>query len=785
MPDLEPEFVGQYRFPFDDFQLEAMERIRLGGSVMVAAPTSAGKTVVAEYALWRTVRAGLRAVYTTPIKALSNQKRRDLEEMFPGDIGLLTGDRSENRDAAVIVMTTEVLRNMLLDDPASLATTGCVVFDEIHYLADPDRGTIWEESIIMCLPQIQLVCLSATIANAEEVASWIGQTHRPITLIRHDERPVPLEQYGFTAGALVVIRDAAGRRVRTLDHQRRAHGRQKRMSDAVTAPEDVVRALRKANLLPAIWFAFTRRGVEADAKLCGDGSATLSGERRDAVEAGIAAMLTAMPAEDRTLDQIERLTALLRRGIGFHHAGLLPPCKELVEDLFTRNLLLVVCATDTLSVGINMPARTVVISSMSRPVGGLLTPNDFSQLTGRAGRRGIDEQGAVVILPDPYHDFERGYAVINGPLDPVRSAFSLRYATMLSMFTGPRAEERLATLVRSSLKQFQLYGEARASESKLSALDAQLSTLHGIPGLDGREEELDQYLEIQGRITLAERSAAHRPPRSERNSRRRNRDASAEIIALKTLLRSHPIHHLAADPDFRVASAGRVDLLRQRNRLLRMIETARAERDRDATQTARAVGSVLRRLGYVDRTGLLPKADGLKAMVAPSGIVLSEMYHEGMLGHLTPAHLAEAVSWFACDIDRRRYNSFRLPHELWNVHSLADMVFRRISGLEERQGIRLAQGPSAWFWGVALAWCEGQSIEMISPYIEAGEGDIVSILNKAVDLLDQLRGMFLRYADQELLATTEGARRLLCRGLVAMLRSDVVPSQPVPAAMAT
>lgn len=786
--NIEPEFARKYSFPFDGFQLDAMACVRDGSSVMVSAPTSAGKTVVADYALWRTVKAGRRAIYTTPIKALSNQKRRELESLFPGRVGLLTGDRSENRDADIIVMTTEVLRNMLLDSSTDMDGIGCVVFDEVHYLADRDRGTIWEESIITCRPQIQLVCLSATIANAEEIAAWISQTHRPIALIRHDDRPIPLEHYAFRANALVLIRDATGRRLGSVNTPSQA-ARGRRDRAAIAQRGDVVRALRRANLLPAIWFAFTRRGVEADAHLCAEALPETTGNRRDAIESGIAWMLASIPEADRSLDGISRLTALLRRGVGFHHAGILPPCKALVEDLFSRGLLSVVCATDTLSVGINMPARTVVVSSMSRPVGGLLKSNDFSQLTGRAGRRGIDDRGAVVLLPDPYHDFERAYAIINGPLEPIRSTFTLRYSTLLTMFDGEHAEERLATLVRSSLRQFQLYGAARDQESGLAAIEAELLTLPRIPALDGREEELDQYLEIQRNLTAYERgergggSKRNAPARKKRGSRRDTADRClAGNSGLKALLRSHPMHSLASEPGFQLSAAQRISLLRRQNRLVRSIESARRERDREAHQTARAVSAVLRRLGYVDRHGLRHKAAGLREMVAPAGIVISETYHEGLLNGLSARDLAEFMSWFACDIDRRRYNTFRLPDHLNDIRLAAETVFRRVSLLEERQGIRLAQGPSNWFWGVALAWCQSRSIEQISPRVEIAEGDIVSILNKTIDLLDQFKAMLICYQDDSMLATVSEARKLLCRGMVATLRTDgvnVVDEVPV------
>lgn len=773
-PVPEDSFLRRYIFQLDEFQLKAISRIQLGESVMVAAPTSAGKTVVAEYALWRMVNEGKKAIYTTPIKALSNQKRRDLELLFPGEVGLLTGDRSENKNASVIVMTTEILRNMLLEDPGSLTTVGCIVFDEIHYLADKDRGTIWEECIITSLPNTQLICLSATIANAREIADWIGQTHRPVALIRHDERPVPLEHYGFSGGALRLVRDAAGRRAGSIPD----YPAKRRRQPTRPRPDEVVRALQKAELLPAIWFAFARHGVEVDAEICAAASPEVAGESRAKIETAIAWTLALLPAEDRSLLQIERLLRLLRHGVGFHHAGLLPPCKELVEDLFLRGLLSVVCATDTLSVGINMPARTVVISSMSRPVGGLLTANDFSQLTGRAGRRGIDERGAVVILPTAYHSFERSYALINGDLEPIRSSFTLRYSTFLSMFRGEYPEDRLATLVRSSLRQFQLAREARTAEAKLLALTADLEMLPPLHMLQGREEELDEYLELQRRQTAAERprspeqaQRSHR--KSETRGKRKARRDSNEIKLLRTLLENHPMHRVASSPSFQSVAVKHLGLLGERNRLLRIIEESKRVTELDADTAAKVVRAVLKRLGYVDRNGLRHKASGLREIVAPSGLVLSEMYHEGMLGDLIPAHLAELVSWFACDVDRHRYNSFRLPEDLIRLRGLADLVFNRVSGLEERQGIRLSTGASGWFWGAALAWCRGDALEAISARLELGDGDIISILNQTVDLLDQLRGLLTRYGDHDLLNTTDEARRLLCRGLVAMIRNDV------------
>jgi ATP-dependent RNA helicase HelY len=760
---VEPAFSRLFTFPLDPFQEEAIAHIRDGRSVMVAAPTSSGKTLVAEYALWRAVHLNGRAIYTTPIKALSNQKRRDLESLFPGQVGLLTGDRSENPDAPIVVMTTEVLRNMLVEESVDLDNVTCVVFDEVHYLADPDRGTVWEEAIITAPQHVQLVCLSATIANADEIAAWISTTHREISLVRHDERPVPLDHYLFRDERLVLIRSGNGKRRSVFNADRK--------SDS-PYPSDVLRAMARADLLPAIWFAFSRNGAEGSAQACIKAAPRLTEEQLGRIETAIAAALEALPPEDRSLPQLSSLLGLLRRGIGFHHAGLLPPMKELVERLFIEGLLSVVCATDTLAVGINMPARSVVIGSLVRPFGGLLSPNDFSQLTGRAGRRGIDERGAVVMLPGKSYAFEDAYAEVSGPLQPVLSAFRLRYSTVLSTLEG--SPERLDALVRSSLRQYQMKAKARRAEVDLAGLEEQLAGI----GHEDDAGDLSDYLAVQMELSVAEkeqkraRNARNKSPRNGQVVRRHER-AKEERERLSKLLRQHPAHGAATVIER--THPERLEWLRQLHKLRVTIKQAQAECDQAAEDTAHAVRSVLNRLGYISKRGLARKAHGLQEIVAPSGIVLSEMYESRAFDGLDPSELAEVMSWFASDANRRRENFFRLPRHLQRIRRDAAETFRRIERLEVDAGIELTQGPSAWFYGVAHAWCEGASIEEITARIDLGEGDIVSLLNKTIDLLDQFDHLCMRYGDAELMDICGEARRLMWRGLVAAVRTSRVP----------
>ena len=754
---VEPAFSHFFPFSFDPFQLDAIDHIRNNRSVMVAAPTSSGKTLVAEYALWRALQHGSRAVYTTPIKALSNQKRRDLEELFPGEVGLLTGDRSENPAAPIVVMTTEVLRNMLVEDPGSLSSVSCVVFDEVHYLADPERGTVWEEAIITCPQQVQLVCLSATIANAEEIAAWISETHREIALVRHDERPIPLDHFYYTQNKLHLVRDERGRRHALFPREGRLRA---------PHPADVVRAMTHADQLPAIWFAFSRRAVEEAAEAIARAAPRPTAGQKEQIERAIAWTLDSLPEEDRRLPQLSMLISLLRRGVSIHHAGLLPPLKELVERLFNDGLLSVVCATDTLAVGINMPARTVVISSLARPLGGPLTSNDFSQLTGRAGRRGIDQWGAVIMLPAREYRFEDAYEQVCGPLEPVLSAFRLRYSTLLSAMEG--GDDRLQSIVQSSLRQYQMKARGRRAQEQLVRMRTQL----GITETDADQEQ--DYLTVQAQLSLAEKeqkrakNARAKSPKSPQSVRRHER-AKQERERLARLLRSHPYHGQAIVMERE--NPERLSLLRTMNKLQGIIDHAHRESDEDAAETAATVRAVLTQLGYVGKQGLTHKAHGLREIVASSGIVLTELYEYGAFDRLDPAELAEAISWFACDANRRRENTYRLPHRLFKLHRQALRTFDHMAELEDEEGLELAQGPSAWFYGVAYAWCRGHSIEEITRRIQLGEGDIVSLLNKTVDLLDQFEGMLEAYGDGRLLNVSAEARRLLVRGLVAMVRS--------------
>ncbi|HEU5227309.1 MAG TPA: DEAD/DEAH box helicase, partial [Ktedonobacteraceae bacterium] len=522
-------FVARYPFPLDAFQLEAIEQLAHGQSVLVAAPTGTGKTLVAEFAIWLAQQRRQRVIYTTPLKALSNQKYRDLREIYgPDAVGLVTGDIVEHSRASIVIMTTEVYRNMLLEEGGerltrtSLTDVGFVVFDELHYLSDVGRGPVWEEAIICSPDYVQLVGLSATVSNAEDLASWISRVHRPISLVTHEQRAVPLEHYYFLDGKLHLVQDAEGNRVErfprvggeaklanrgrrafTFDEdeeeeeevedlweERRRKGRGGRqhlkagraMPDASNegeassqapaqqqrlarppqrkAPEpgEVLTALRDADLLPCLYFLPGRRIVEESAMGAALHQFT-SQEEEAQIRAEIEVWLEHLPKEDRNLQQVHALLNLLPRGLAFHHAGLLPGLKVLVETLFARGHLRAVFATDTLALGVNMPARSVVVGSLSKFDGQemrLLTPNEYRQLTGRAGRRGMDVRGAAVIPYSPWEPFEGSFQRITDELLPVTSSFVIRYNSVLNLWR-PGDVQHLRRVCASSLREYQRY----------------------------------------------------------------------------------------------------------------------------------------------------------------------------------------------------------------------------------------------------------------------------------------------------------------------------------------
>src|SRR6266566_8062228 len=486
-------FQARYPFPFDDFQVEACRAIAAGQSVIVSAPTGAGKTLVAEFAIQAALETGKRIAYTTPLKALSNQKFGDFTRAFGADaVGILTGDVKVNPHGRVLVMTTEILRNMFYG--GGLAELGWVVLDECHYMGDEGRGTVWEEIIVNAPANVRLVALSATVANVKEIADWISIVHRPIVPIYHPHRPVPLSYaVADLAGEIHEFDKVRTGRARVIGDER--HGPDQRgrwYSRRVVDPVVLIEAMEGRGWLPAIYFIFSRVGCErALEDVLTEGRALLTSEQQREVDRAIGEAREESPSiGDSVLNQM--VFRALRLGFGLHHAGILPSLKRLIERLFERGLCKVVFATETMSLGIHMPARAVVLQGLTkRTERGFrsLTHNELTQMAGRAGRRGIDAEGKCIIALDARDGLEDVIRVVDGSPEPIESQFKLGYGSVaLLLASGMEVAALRRRLKAGALKQIFWSTPPVAIPRDGSRDPRRLRHLaHQIQGLDVRE----------------------------------------------------------------------------------------------------------------------------------------------------------------------------------------------------------------------------------------------------------------------------------------------------------
>jgi ATP-dependent RNA helicase HelY len=459
-------------FTLDRFQVEAIEAIDQGRSVLVSAPTGSGKTVVAEHAVAVALAAGGRAFYTTPIKALSNQKYHDLVRIHgPDTVGLLTGDTSVNGDAPIVVMTTEVLRNMIYGRSDALDRLQWVVLDEVHYLQDAYRGPVWEEVIVHLPAAVRLVCLSATVSNADEVAGWIETVRGPTSVVVEQTRPVSLDNWYLVEdrqqGELTLLPTLVDERANPdgsrfdtdpRDTWRRGGGGRPRRRFATPRRVDVVELLATRDLLPAIYFIFSRAACDDAVASCVDAGLRFTDEvERTRIRQIVEHHVEKLADGDLEVLGYDRWLSALEAGLAAHHAGMVPPFKEAVEACFVEGLVKVVFATETLALGINMPARTVVIEKLTKFTGERhesLTPGQYTQLTGRAGRRGIDAHGHAVVLWSPFVTFDEVAALAASRSFRLTSSFRPTYNMAANLVRRYRAEEA-HRLLNLSFAQYQ------------------------------------------------------------------------------------------------------------------------------------------------------------------------------------------------------------------------------------------------------------------------------------------------------------------------------------------
>lgn len=678
-------FLDRLSFDPDPFQTEAAEALEEGFNVVVTAPTGAGKTLVAEVAIHLALATGRRAFYTTPIKALSNQKYNDLCAAYGSErVGLLTGDNAIRGEAPVVVMTAEVLRNMLYTNPHRLAGVGVAILDEVHYLADRFRGAVWEEIMIHSPSWLQIVCLSATVSNASEFAGWVRQCRGKTRLVKATRRPVPLRDF-------YAVRDRFGpQQLRLFPTFVRMEGRKKpnprvisllsggrnRRRFAAPRRAQVVEALAEEGLLPAIYFIFSRAGCEAAASaVIYAGIRLTSAEQRRAIR-GVAESHTAHLSDQdlQALDYPEWLDRL-QAGVAAHHAGMVPAFKEATEELFAAGLLGVVFATETLALGINMPARTVVLESLTKFTGETheaLEPGDYTQLTGRAGRRGIDTEGFGVVLHSRYVPFQDVVKTAGTGSHPLLSSFRVTYnmvANLVANYPVDRAADLLSASFASYQQAFRLETEKRLAEDLSKRL---------------ADEERDSMCERGSVFDYLELLRSSGPSRSGLFKTLRMGDVfeiptghrSGRYVVLRRVARrSKAPRVLAVSESGNALSMGAREFVRGTARVGRLAVPKRRRADNRALN--REMAARLRRLprqdGKSSRSGRDPRPEDHPVAGCPDVDFHLRQARKAIRTRRRLGQLQRDGGWATMDL-QRRFNSVKGLMEKWGYLSGWDLT---------------------------------------------------------------------------------------------------------------
>lgn len=773
---LTTQFIEQFDFGFDDFQIAACQAVEDGKGVLVAAPTGAGKTVVGEFAAFSALARGKKCFYTTPIKALSNQKFAEFQERFGEErVGLLTGDTNINSEADILVMTTEVLRNMLYANSSTLTNLGSVVMDEVHYLADKFRGAVWEEVLIHLMESVQVISLSATVSNAEEFGEWLGEVRGATEVIVSEIRPIPLYQHVLIGNRMIDLFSEAGRvNPEILGLEREAmrrvkspRGRRDKFNDSENrlSRAEIIGKLQRENLLPAITFIFSRVGCDAAVKQClNEGVRLTTTEERIEIAATATRYTQNLAEEDlEVLGYRDWLTAL-ERGIAAHHAGLLPSFKGAVEDLFKRGLVKAVFATETLALGINMPARTVVLEKLTKWNGEAhvsITPGEYTQLTGRAGRRGIDIEGNAVVQWSPTVDSTMAAGLASTRTYPLRSSFTPTYNMSINLIAR-FGRERARGSLESSFAQFQadraVVGLVRQIRKNDSAAAEQLESAQCHLG------NFEEYARIRIDIKELERLLSKRDGRRTFDQRQRVKMEN-ELDSMRRALRAHSCHS-CSDRETHARYAERADRLNKESDGLR----ARVEnRTNLIAKTFDRICNVLNHLGYIEGEKPLEQGKILAKIYAESDLLLTESIRRGVFDNLSPVELLSVAS--AMIYESRSVENYapKMPHQnVANALAVVAKIWVELEDIENEFDVKTQREPDFGFCYAAYRWANGHSLSSVVKGTEMTVGDFVRCIKQLIDLLTQIGG-----ASEALRpACKEGVKRL-DRGVVSYMLGEI------------
>ena len=758
-------FTELLKFPLDDFQQRACNALNAGKGVLVAAPTGAGKTVVGEFAIHLAISKGLKVFYTTPIKALSNQKYAELATRYGEKmVGLLTGDTNNNGDAPILVMTTEVLRNMIYANSNALMSLGFVIMDEVHYLADRFRGAVWEEVILHLPKDVKIVSLSATVSNAEEFGAWLDEVRGETEIVVSEIRPVPLNQHVMFGDELLELFEPSGNRVNPELSQRHANklrqpvnkpsrGRrghdnswqkQQNRIPKISKPE-IIEILQEEDLLPAIFFIFSRAACEAAVKECVRHSLRLTDadERRE-IRLLVEEKCANIADEDlATLGYFEWLNSL-ERGVAAHHAGMLPAFKEVVEELFLRKLVKVVFATETLALGINMPARTVVLDRLDKYNGEgrvQITPGEYTQLTGRAGRRGIDTQGHSVIQWSGNLDPQVVAGLASKRTYPLISSFKPTYnmaVNLVDAFGRDRARE----VLEMSFAQFQADRSVVGLAKGLR--DREVSLAGYAKSMECHLGDFASYAEMRREISDIEKELAAGRVRHERGKDIRQTKGRAarerQLTELRRRLKQHPCHSCSEREAHARWGERWQKLRRETDNLMAQIEG----RTNQVAKTFDRICELLIELEYLaeDDVELSATDAGLKLarIYGERDLLVAECLRLNVWNKIDAPTLAAVVA--ALVYEARRDDEDIAPRtprgDFVEVMDSTLQVWEEIEYLAKRYKLPQTTPPDVSFSLPIHRWASGARLDAVLADGAMLPGDFIRWTKQIVDLLDQI-----------------------------------------------
>jgi superfamily II RNA helicase len=714
-----------HEFILDSFQEEALDAIDAGKSVIVAAPTGTGKTLVADYLIEKAMNEHLRVIYTAPIKALSNQKYRDFKAQFGEEaVGIMTGDVVLNPTAPLLIMTTEVFRNQVITEDPNLEKVSHIVFDEIHWLNDEERGTVWEESIILAPPKMKILGLSATIANAQHLVDWIKSIrHEDVALIEESKRVVPLEYYYYTKDTGLV------------DYDQLWHYYRQKLKDRIneenpfgqTTHLDLIRAIQREHL-PALFFVFSRKQCAIKAMELSTIASYLNSPERQIVEKKF---LTLFGPEIDWSSSTRQLKRLCSKGIAYHHAGLLPAQKVVVEELFLERLIKVLYCTETFSVGINYPVKAVCFDSLSKYDGHNFRPlanHEFFQMSGRAGRRGLDEKGysfAVVDLaymeksPPPKFQLNR--------LEPLTSQFRLTYNTVLNL-TATLTQEQIETYFQKSFAAYSYHLSSQHLHTELAQIQQQLEeTQHHLCEAVGTFICPLKYHPKQKDLVKLKRTYKALGPRKQ--TRVYGREMARKIRAWEKLLSLSPKSCPSARQDSCKSHSKTYLAIQTRHKELQMALAGLPEENVFLLEFEYKKAH-LRQLGYLREDELLARGT-CASRIYVQELLVTELIYSDIFAQIDDDQLNALLS--SIDFEARKNDMFQRA-----------VVFDTEPVKEICEYIQSVCGEDAVTYdprvaGISYAWSQGKTFVEIQSLCNLDEGDIISVFRRTIDLLRQMR----------------------------------------------